>query len=235
MQRLLLGFLTGGLLLALAGCGQPDITAPGDATPPPDPAATTPATPTTETPPIAPTAPLAPTATPTEAATAMPAATETPTAPLASLATATTAPATPTPVNTAVSLTLPSITPGAALTPTVVVELPTLPPGVGLIRDPAPPIALPPDGRVTGQAPLDLMTRIQNDLVTRFGVARSDIIEVVGEAVIWPDGSLGCPQPGVEYTMAEVNGYRVVLRAGDTLYDYRASQRFFVFCTSGPA
>lgn len=57
-------------------------------------------------------------------------------------------------------------------------------------------------------------------------------LEVLGaEAVTWPDGSLGCPKPGMMYTQALVPGYRVQIRAGERVLDYHASQRgYFVLC-----
>jgi hypothetical protein len=48
---------------------------------------------------------------------------------------------------------------------------------------------------------------------------------VSAQAVTWPDGSLGCPQPGMGYTTALVPGYRIRLRAkGSAVLDYHASQ-----------
>lgn len=44
---------------------------------------------------------------------------------------------------------------------------------------------------------------------------------VSAEAVTWPDGALGCPQPGMSYTQATVDGMRVVVKADDATYDYR--------------
>jgi hypothetical protein len=39
-----------------------------------------------------------------------------------------------------------------------------------------------------------------------------DTIEVVlAEPVVWSDGSIGCPEPGMMYTQALVDGYRIVL------------------------
>jgi hypothetical protein len=35
---------------------------------------------------------------------------------------------------------------------------------------------------------------------------------VAHDEVIWRDGSLGCPQPGMMYTQALVDGFRIVLR-----------------------
>jgi hypothetical protein len=43
------------------------------------------------------------------------------------------------------------------------------------------------------------------------GVERDAITLVVAEPVVWSDGSLGCPEPGMMYTQALVEGYRIVL------------------------
>jgi hypothetical protein len=43
------------------------------------------------------------------------------------------------------------------------------------------------------------------------GVDRDAITLVVAEPVVWPDGSIGCPEPGMMYTQALVEGYRIVL------------------------
>jgi hypothetical protein len=39
------------------------------------------------------------------------------------------------------------------------------------------------------------------------------VVEVT--AYRWPDSSLGCPLPNQRYTPVEIDGYRIVLRAGD--------------------
>jgi hypothetical protein len=63
------------------------------------------------------------------------------------------------------------------------------------------------------------------DAMRRTGLAR-DAIRVLGaEAVTWPDGSLGCPEPGMMYTQALVPGYRVRLEARGAVLDYHASAR----------
>ena len=43
------------------------------------------------------------------------------------------------------------------------------------------------------------------------------------QRVTWRDGSLGCPEPQVQYTQALVPGWRVILRVGDATYDYHAA------------
>ena len=37
----------------------------------------------------------------------------------------------------------------------------------------------------------------------------------------WRTGALGCPIPGAIYTQALVDGWQVVVKVGDTTYDYR--------------
>jgi len=47
-------------------------------------------------------------------------------------------------------------------------------------------------------------------------VRRVRVVEVT--AYIWTDTSLGCPLPGEIYTSLSVDGYRIVLSAGDNEY-----------------
>jgi hypothetical protein len=43
------------------------------------------------------------------------------------------------------------------------------------------------------------------------GVDRGQIEVVLAQRVTWPDGSIGCPEPGMMYTQALVEGYRILL------------------------
>lgn len=52
------------------------------------------------------------------------------------------------------------------------------------------------------------------------GVNADEIILVSAEAVDWPDGSLGCPEPGVMYGQVITRGYKVVLEAGGVEYPF---------------
>ena len=71
-----------------------------------------------------------------------------------------------------------------------------------------------PAGDPTETAIEDLSRRL---LVTR------DQIEVVDvREVSWPDGALGCPEDGVLYTQAVVEGTQVLLRVDGRVYDYHA-------------
>jgi len=74
------------------------------------------------------------------------------------------------------------------------------------------------------------------DAARRTAMPVTALVVASAEAVVWADGSLGCPQPGVVYTMALVPGYRVRIRAGDRLLDYHASGRgYVVLCPAGMA
>jgi hypothetical protein len=67
---------------------------------------------------------------------------------------------------------------------------------------------------------------------TKLEASKLKVISV--EAVTWPDGSLGCPQPGMLYTQALVPGYRIRIGAGGEVLDYHAGTRgSLVLCPSG--
>ena len=83
----------------------------------------------------------------------------------------------------------------------------------------------------TGEAPAALMAELVADAAARSGVPAAEVEVRRSESVIFPDGSLGCPQPDVVYTQAPVPGYRVVLTAGGKTYDYRVPEGGrFVLC-----
>ena len=70
-----------------------------------------------------------------------------------------------------------------------------------------------------------------DEAARRTGLNASALQVISSEAVTWPDGSLGCPQPGLMYTKAPVPGYRVRIQAGDTVLNYHANQRgYLVYC-----
>ena len=87
---------------------------------------------------------------------------------------------------------------------------------------------------VVGETPQDILDAILADAAQESGVSAQAIRVVRAQSVIWNDGSLGCPQPGVLYTQAQVDGYWVVLEAGSDEYDYRASDSgAFFLCEGG--
>ncbi len=100
-------------------------------------------------------------------------------------------------------------------------------------REPSdtPFIEIPENEPVAGEVPENILKEIIADLIQRTGADRGDIQVVRGEAVVWNDGSLGCPKPGEFYIQILVNGYWVILQIEGVEYDYRASDSgHFILC-----
>ena len=99
-------------------------------------------------------------------------------------------------------------------------------PGTGA---PAPirvPVADAPDG------PISDVPGLVDNLAGELDVSTDDVAVVTDEEVVWPDGSLGCPEPEMAYTMATVPGRRVVLESGGLTYTYHSSlEGGFFLCT----
>jgi hypothetical protein len=88
---------------------------------------------------------------------------------------------------------------------------------------------------MTGEIPEQLRADIVADAARRADIDPDSITVVKAESVTWNDGSLGCPEPGMMYTQALVDGYHVVVRAGDEELDYRAdSAGHFRYCENPP-
>ena len=58
------------------------------------------------------------------------------------------------------------------------------------------------------------------DLAQRLAVEITAITLISYEDVVWPDSSLGCPQPGMAYLQVPKDGSRIVLEFEGTTYDY---------------
>lgn len=74
---------------------------------------------------------------------------------------------------------------------------------------------------VTGDSLVDvdpvaagLITAAQRALADQLGVPIRRVQLIGVDAIVWPDTSLGCPQPGLNYAQTEVSGYRIVLQVG---------------------
>jgi hypothetical protein len=103
-------------------------------------------------------------------------------------------------------------------------------------RDPADlPERVPADDgtTVTGEVPNELLDPVIADAASRAGVDAATVTVVTAQEMMWPDGSLGCAEPGGIYTQAIVPGYWVIVEAGGVAYDYRLDDNgFFKLCTS---
>lgn len=88
-----------------------------------------------------------------------------------------------------------------------------------------------PTAHVIGEVPNTNLIAVKQDLAERL-VASIDEFEVIkAQSITWPDGSLGCPKPGQNYTQALVPGYWIILVRDSEEYDYRASESgYFILC-----
>lgn len=85
----------------------------------------------------------------------------------------------------------------------------------------------------TGTPSSDPVEQAKADLANRLGIDRAQVTLVSATEVTWPDGSLGCPKPGMHYTQALVPGARIILEANGTRYNYHLGNRQAPFlCTS---
>ena len=89
---------------------------------------------------------------------------------------------------------------------------------------PAPP---DPNLLASASAPVTLESLVQAALVDAAKVSgrpRDSLVVLDAVAVDWPDGAGGCPEPGVEYTQAQVPGFRILIRAGKQVLNYHATR-----------
>ena len=75
-----------------------------------------------------------------------------------------------------------------------------------------------------GEVPQAILESILKEAAALAKVDRRKIKIVRAESVVWGDGSVGCPEPGMMYTQALVNGYWVVIEAGGQKYDFRVGR-----------
>lgn len=85
---------------------------------------------------------------------------------------------------------------------------------------------------IRGEVPEDVVAALVADLVASREAEPASIEVLRAEAVTWSDGSLGCPEPGRDYTPAPVPGYRVILGHDGQQFDYRATEKGpFILCS----
>ncbi|WP_350275427.1 hypothetical protein [Kribbella sp. HUAS MG21] len=90
-------------------------------------------------------------------------------------------------------------------------------------------------GTPSGSAGGTVVDQAKADLSKRLGVAAADVRVVSSEEVTWPDGSLGCPEPGMRYTQALVPGNRTILEAGGKQYAYHSGGHRAPFLCENPS
>lgn len=75
----------------------------------------------------------------------------------------------------------------------------------------------------------ELIEAAIKDLAQRLLTPAENIEVVETRSVDWPNGSIGCPEEGVSYTQAIVNGTQVLLGSNGKIYDYHAGDDGDIF------
>ncbi len=123
-------------------------------------------------------------------------------------------------------------------TDTVAVETatPMMPPPTAVVTSTATPsVEETPMNETPFAAPVydpamePLVQRAVNDLAQKLSIAPEEITVVEAQAVVWPDASIGCPQPDMMYIQVPQDGAFIQLRAGDQLYNYHNGGRRGLF------
>jgi len=91
--------------------------------------------------------------------------------------------------------------------------------------DEASPIGMPDASPATGDsAPEDVVAQVSQLLEQQFNVPAENITVESVEQMEWPDGSLGCPEPGAFYTQAVVPGYLLTVSDGSQTYELHTNE-----------
>ena len=73
------------------------------------------------------------------------------------------------------------------------------------------------------------------DLARRLAIDRAGIEVVEVRAVVWPDGSLGCPRPGMMYPQVQQDGILIRLRAQEQTFSYHGGGSRRPFLCENPS
>jgi hypothetical protein len=78
---------------------------------------------------------------------------------------------------------------------------------------------------------IGLIEKAKEDLAQRLSIPTSDISLMEAKQVVWPDGSLGCPQPDMLYTQVLTPGYLIKLKYDVRDFEYHAGKdRYLIYC-----
>jgi hypothetical protein len=83
--------------------------------------------------------------------------------------------------------------------------------------------------------PASLIDPVVAEIARVSGVPADQVAVLSASSVSFPDGSLGCPQPGMAYTQVMTDGYKIVATAAGATYDYRGTGSSFRRCVDASA
>jgi hypothetical protein len=84
-------------------------------------------------------------------------------------------------------------------------------------------VSIPPDA-------VGVVSEARADAARRTGISEDAWVAERVEARDWPDASLGCPQPGMNYSQVVTPGYLIVLRSGSRALEYHSGGHHAVYC-----
>lgn len=79
-----------------------------------------------------------------------------------------------------------------------------------------------------------LITTATDDLANRISISKDQIQIKEATEVVWPNSSLGCPQPGMVYAEVLTPGYLILLNANNQDYEYHAGKNSEAFYCENP-
>jgi len=100
-------------------------------------------------------------------------------------------------------------------------------PAVATLGDTAqmtPPTSPPPTSGLES-----LIEKAKEDLAQRLSISVAQISLIEAREVVWPDASLGCPQPGMRYKQVPEDGALIILQDEGISYEYHSGGRRGLF------
>jgi hypothetical protein len=96
------------------------------------------------------------------------------------------------------------------------------------------PTPIHPEGIVTDESTLPggaetLVELAFADLAQRLKVEISAITLISYKEIVWPDATLGCPKPGMDFSPVEIPGYIITLEGVGKRYAYHTDDENRVF------
>ena len=74
-----------------------------------------------------------------------------------------------------------------------------------------------------------LIEKAKEDLAQRLSISPDQISLVQATGVVWPNSSMGCPQPGMEYLQVPEDGTLIILQAEGNSYEYHTGGKRGLF------
>ena len=79
-----------------------------------------------------------------------------------------------------------------------------------------------------------LVEEARQDLIERLSVSEENIVLAKTVAMIWPDASLGCPQPDMVYAQVLTPGFKVTFNVDGQFYTYHSDEAStIIYCAVG--